>query len=465
MTEETEEDDPNVVQIDPYNSHLHFEVGTDGACGHPRFWERFPLLWSGCRLSHGVQQNRVGFEVRLERKLLTTQLQEQIDIGLRVGWSVANTSLLLGEDHLSFAYDGRGKKVSQGKEDDYGEHLSVGDIVGCYASFSTDGAVELSFYKNGHSMGVAFSLDRSVLQEQPLFPHVLCRSCSVQFLLNPTAPPWYPPPPGFTSLTALPKDQRICALSGPRSKAQCEVVLMVGLPGSGKTHYAKTQINTHPEKRYKVLSTEELLACMIMSGQRDSRLQQASQCLTELIKLAAKSPGNYILDQCNVLFSARHYKLQLFAGFRRKVVVVFPSAEEWKRRLSEHQTQNGEKIPQTALLKLQVSYTLPEQENLLEEVQYVELSQQQAQTILQEYKDEARRLLPPVPKHDKKKSHLKKRPYPHWPPSYNTQCTGLNGWSYLQSWSQPQRYWPATYPQGWYYDGQNLSSSSYEGYW
>lgn len=40
---------------------------------------------------------------------------------------------------------------------------------------------------------------------------------------------------------------------------------MVGLPGSGKTHYAKTQINTHPEKRYKVLSTEELLACMIVS--------------------------------------------------------------------------------------------------------------------------------------------------------------------------------------------------------
>lgn len=57
--------------------------------------------------------------------------------------------------------------------------------------------------------------------------------------------------------------------------------------------------------------------------------------------------------QCNILFSARRYKLQLFGGFRRKVVVVFPSADEWKRRLSEHQTGGSEPIPETALLKLQ----------------------------------------------------------------------------------------------------------------
>lgn len=46
-------------------------------------------------------QGRVGFEVRVERMLLNTQLEEQDGMyphGLRVGWSVANTSLLLGKD-------------------------------------------------------------------------------------------------------------------------------------------------------------------------------------------------------------------------------------------------------------------------------------------------------------------------------------------------------------------------------
>ncbi|KAK9518203.1 hypothetical protein VZT92_023515 [Zoarces viviparus] len=472
--EETEAEDEDKVRLDPYDSHLHFEVGPDGACGQPRFWARFPSLWSGCRLTHGVLQGEVGFEVRLERKLLTTQLEEQEDMepcGLRVGWSMANTSLLLGEDDFSFAYDGRGKKVSGGKEEAFGELLSEGDIIGCYASFSTDGAVELSFHKNGRVMGEAFSLEASVLKCGPLFPHVLCKSCSVRLLLDPTAPPWYPGPPGFTPLAALSARQRVRSTLPPTFRAQCEVLLMVGLPGSGKSHWARTHVKQHPEERYKLLGTEELLACMISGGQRDSRLQQASQCLTDLIKMAAQTPGNYILDQGNILFSARRYKLQLFAGFRRRVVVVFPSADEWKRRMSRHQMSNGEQIPETALLKLQVSCSLPEQHsNLLEELQYVELPREQAQTLLQEYSQEARRLLPPIPKQEKKKPrHHKKRPHPHGPPpSHSIQWTGHHGWNdtrlNMQPWRQQPRYWSVPQQdQGCYY--RDVGYSGYEGYW
>lgn len=167
--------------------------------------------------------------------------------------------------------------------------------------------------------------------------------------------------------------------------------------------------------------------------------------------------------QCNILFSARRHKLQLFTGFRRWVVVVFPSADEWRRRLSQHQMSDREQIPETALLKLQgltyvsgigglsplfcasvivpqlkfssfssVSCSLPEQQSdLLEELMYVELPQEQAQALLQEYKDEARRLLPPIPTQDKKKPRLnKKRPHPHGPrPSHRMQWTGqCNKW-------------------------------------
>lgn len=214
----------------------------------------------------------------------------------------------------------------------------------------------------------------------------------------------------------------------------------------------------HPEKQYRLLGTEELLTCMISGGQRESRLQQASQCLTDLIKMAAQTPGNYILDQCNILFSARHYKLQLFTGFRRRVVVVFPSADEWKRRLSQHQATDGEQIPETALLKLQVSCTLPEQQSdLLEELQYTELPQEQAQTLLQEYKDEARRLLPPILKPEKKKHGAhKKRPHPHGPPpSHRMHWPRQNGWNdtrlNMQPWSQQPRYWNAAYQDQSYY--------------
>ncbi|XP_062281081.1 heterogeneous nuclear ribonucleoprotein U-like protein 2 [Scomber scombrus] len=473
--EGAEEEDEDKVRLDPYGGHLHFEVGPDGACGQPQFWERFPSLWSGCRLSHGVIEGRVSFEVRLERKLMSTQVEERDGIepyGLRVGWSAANTSLLLGGEKVSFAYDRRGKKVSAGMEEEFGEPFSEGDIIGCYASFSADGSVQLSFHKNGRFMGAAFSLNASVLQGRALFPHVLCKSCSVQFLLDITDPVWYPGPPGFTPLAALPAGQRTRATFAPTSRAQCEVVLLVGLPGSGKTHWATTLMQQHPEKNYRLLGTEELLACMISGGERDSRLRQASQCLTDLIKMAAQIPGNYILDQCNILFSAQRHKLQLFRGFRRRVMVVFPSVEEWSRRLSQHQSRDGEQIPKTALLKLQVSYNLPEQQDeLLEELQYVELPQEHAQKLLQEYKDEARRLLPPIPKQEKKKNARlhKKRPYPHGPPPAH-RIRWLNGWSdaglNLPSWSQQPRYWNVAYQdQSYYYSNRDFGYSGYEGYW
>lgn len=40
---------------------------------------------------------------------------------------------------------------------------------------------------------------------------------------------------------------------------------MVGLPGSGKSHWARTHMKQHPDKRYRLLGTEELLSCMIVS--------------------------------------------------------------------------------------------------------------------------------------------------------------------------------------------------------
>ncbi|XP_068182367.1 heterogeneous nuclear ribonucleoprotein U-like protein 2 [Antennarius striatus] len=469
--EDQEEGDEDKIRLNPYDSHLHFEVGPDGACGQPHFWARFPLLWSGCRLTHGVPQGRVGFEVRLERKLLTVQLEKEEKMsahGVRIGWSMMTASLLLGEDELSFAYDGCGKKVSAGKEEEFGEPFSVGDIIGCYASISTDAAVDLSFHKNGRPMGVAFSLDASVPLSRVLFPHVLCKSCSVRFHLDPTAPPWYPSPEGFTSLAALPAGQIVRATLAPTSRPQCEVLMIVGLPGSGKSCWARTYMKQHPEKQYRLLGTEELLACMMSGGQKESRLQQASQCLTDLIRIAAQTPGNYILDQCNVLFSARRYKLQLFSGFRRQVIVIFPSADEWKRRLSQHQTTDGEQIPETALLKLQVSCSLPEQDSdLMEELQYVELPQEQAEKLLQEFKDEARRLLPPIPKQEKRKLRIyKRRAPPQGPlPSHRMPSTGLGcqGWSNTQTWRQQPRYWNTYQDSDYFY--RDSGFTSYEGFW
>lgn len=86
------------LSVSPDTCDLHFQVSSRGSRGQPRFIEQFPFLWSGCRLTYGAHQGRVGFEVRFERKLLAPWKEADPEPhGLRVGWSVDNSSLQLGK--------------------------------------------------------------------------------------------------------------------------------------------------------------------------------------------------------------------------------------------------------------------------------------------------------------------------------------------------------------------------------
>lgn len=42
-----------------------------------------------------------------------------------------------GDEDLSFGYDARGRKVTAGKEEEFGEPFSEGDVIGCYAVSDT----------------------------------------------------------------------------------------------------------------------------------------------------------------------------------------------------------------------------------------------------------------------------------------------------------------------------------------
>ncbi|XP_048885155.1 heterogeneous nuclear ribonucleoprotein U-like protein 2 [Brienomyrus brachyistius] len=426
-----EEVDEGVVRLDTYNCDLHFEVSPDGSTGQPLLSEKFPLLWSGCRLTHGVDQGKVGFEAKYVKKLPVTglNLEESDTHVLRVGWSVDNSSFQLGQVEFSYCYDGRGRKVTEGKEEEFGEPLSENDVIGCYAAF-LDSDVELSFHKNGDPLGVAFRLCRTTLDGRALFPHVLCRNCSVSLEINSSGSPWYPSPAGFTPISSLPPELRVRAPLPPVSKRDCEVLMMVGMPGAGKTHWAQTHIAQHPEKRYNLLGTRTVLGNMRSvpnPAQKDQILQQATQCLSELIRIAARRRRNYILDQANVYSSAQRRKMQRFSGFQRRAVVVCPKDEEWRRRLELHQQQEGEEVPEMSLLKVKVSFSLPEQGDYLEEVLFPELTRSEAEKLLAGYKEEARRLLPTPPKRKKPRT-WRNKPLPSGPPGRNHRDWG-HGWN------------------------------------
>ncbi|KAK1154997.1 heterogeneous nuclear ribonucleoprotein U-like protein 2 [Acipenser oxyrinchus oxyrinchus] len=301
--EEMNEDvDENRVCFDSYNCDLHFQVAPDRYSGQPVFSDCFPYLWSGSRVTHGARGGKTGFEAKVTKKLPVKDLpaEDPETHIMRVGWSVDYSSLQLGEDELSFGFDGRGKKVGGGQIEDFGEPFTENDVIGCYASFEPS-AVELSFQKNGSDLGVAFRVNRASLGDRPLFPHLLCKNCAVELNLGQLEAPWHPTPPGFTLIHCTPAQERSRASLPPKSKQECQVVMMVGMPGAGKTHWARTHMAENPDKRYNVLGTSNILARMrglqTQPDQKEVFLQHATQCLSQLIQIAARKRRNYILDQ------------------------------------------------------------------------------------------------------------------------------------------------------------------------
>ncbi|XP_049330797.1 heterogeneous nuclear ribonucleoprotein U-like protein 2 isoform X6 [Astyanax mexicanus] len=457
--DEMEVDDDDVVRLDPYNSDLHFELGVDGCSGQPSLWEKFPLLRSGCRLTHGFTQGKVGFEVKFVKKLSAATVDLSFDPEphvLRVGWSVEGSSLQLGEEELSFGFDAMGKAVTGGKAGGFGEPFSEGDVLGCYAFISDCGEAELLYYKNGRSLGEAFRISSSILAGRALYPHVLCKNCSIALNLDPEGVMWYPGPPDYCPLPVLPSAQRTRGPLPPPRRKDCEVLMMVGMPASGKSHWVQKHVAKNPEKHYNVLSTNSILHCMRLPGpqHKELLLQQATQCLTHLLRIAANKRRNFILDQANIYPSAQKHKMLLFHGHLRRAVVVVPSEAEWKRRLQQQLEEEGVQVPKLSLLKSKVSFTLPEQGQLLEEVLFVELCREEVQKLLTTYKEEAKRLLPAPPKRKRhqyrhNKLHMKSRSRAYgwsqssqsqwghqkqygWHPSLFAQPYGRN--------SDPQRY-------------------------
>ncbi|KAJ7382761.1 hypothetical protein OS493_033047 [Desmophyllum pertusum] len=388
--------DDSLVVLDKYICDLHLKVAPDGLSGKPLEDEGFSYLLAGAKATWGVTKGKVCFECKVT-SFVSVELPEAEDPKnvVRIGWSTDAASLQLGEDKISYGYDSSGKKALDSEFTDYGQTFGADDVIGCYLDLESDPKT-ISFSKNGEDLEVAFELTED-LEEKALHPHILVKNAEFSVNFGSQEEPWFPAKEGYTFMQSVGEESLVHGTRGPTTKKECEVIMMVGLPGSGKTTWVSTKVSENADKKYNVLGTNSIMEKMKILGVARKRdvggysklMDKAAKCLHRLFELAPSKKRNYILDQTNVYLSAQKKKIRPFEGFSRKAIVCIPSQEELKKR-TEDRKKEGIELPENAVSDMKMSFTLPKVGEFFEEVVYADEPESNSKSIVDEYIKEGR---------------------------------------------------------------------------
>ncbi|KAM1593119.1 hypothetical protein FF1_036832 [Malus domestica] len=365
----------------------------------------FAYCWAGARANVGINGGKYCFGC----KIVSYQSVDMEDTKLdqqhlcRLGISRGDDAVgSLGETAFGFGYGGTGKFSYNSKFSDYGEKFGLGDTIVCAVDLEDKSLASIGFYKNGKWLGRATFFEVKVLGvsgvdtaagkmewESGFFPHVLLKNVVVELQFS--VEDGLVAEEGFKPWACALEDGNAVmgpAFSDPRA---CEVVMMVGLPASGKTTWAEKWAKQHPEKRYIVLGTNLILDQMKVPGLlRESNygerfhflMNRATDIFNVLLSRAATTPRNYIIDQTNVYKSARKRKLKPFAFFRKIAVVVFPSPEVLSVRSEKRMEEMGKELPAEAVNNMLANFVLPVSKDMrgsdeyFDEAMFVELNRE-----------------------------------------------------------------------------------------
>jgi len=71
--------------------------------------------------------------------------------------------------------------------------------------------------------------------------------------------------PDYILVALVPVEQLIAGPQRAESRKQCEVILLVGLPGAGKTHWTQKHVSENADKRYEIIGPDTIIAKMTVS--------------------------------------------------------------------------------------------------------------------------------------------------------------------------------------------------------
>jgi len=405
-TEEGEDEEYIEIQeghvgLEGYTSDLNFVISNNGLTGRNLVKNGFSYMWAGARANKGCKGGKVGYEVKIGGKLeVNLDDKEAPKNAVRIGWSVETSSLQLGESALSYGYESTGKVCASSSFFAYGEEFGEGDVIGTYLDLESEQKT-LRYTKNGADLGVAMSLNLD-LNEKSLVPHVFLRNMQVELNFGGLDEPWFEVLEGYTLLqNAGAENIADRSFERPESKDKCEMLLLVGLPNSGKSTWVRKYVESHPAKHYNVIGMNQLLERCKLEGKRrrksdenhDKLMKAMMQILTKLYELCPKKCRNFIYDQNNVYEQAQTTKMESFSGFIRKGIVVVPTHDNLRKRTSEAKRKgdNIHDVPFADLCDMKCEFHLPTTGDLFDEIIFPELDDKNASKTVRDYQSDGAR--------------------------------------------------------------------------
>ncbi|VDM39562.1 unnamed protein product [Toxocara canis] len=359
------------------NADLHIKASeTDPMVIDPDNGDGFALMWGGVRSTYGIcvpdnlnQFPVIVFQAKVLEFLSIKHIPFEEADAYDIRLVICVFPLQLGESAHSYAFSMTARKALGNVFTDYGEPFQVGDVITTAVDLARG---EISYWLNKQWMGVAFS-EVHLMAGEVLFPHICTKNCKVAVNLGDgKVEDWLSledlnyegreelkSQQRMTFMANIEKDRLVRGPTPPASKSECTVLMMVGLPGVGKTTWVRQYLKDHPHEQWTLLSADTVLAAMKVNGVARSRgrwdmvMGLTAKALTRSLHLACRRRRNYIIDQTNVSKDSRRKKLSQFKDFQRKCVVIIPSEEEMlNRQMRQSRTDGVKQTPVEAMLEL-----------------------------------------------------------------------------------------------------------------
>lgn len=156
-----------------------------------------------------------------------------------------------------------------------------------------------------------------------------------------------------------------------------ELIVMVGLPGSGKDYWIDNYLKG-VEGDYYVASTDAIIEEYARSVGKtysevfDGQVKLATKRMEKEVNEAIIARKNVIWNQTNMAPGKRNKILSKFPkSYVRRAVVITVDSDIHMRRLDERAALTGKNIPHFVIKNMSESYVVPSREEGFDEVLHI----------------------------------------------------------------------------------------------